>query len=130
LRDAGLHLGVASNVDEQSFAATSRLLGGLIDTAVTAEASGAYKPDLAMFEALFDALGAKGIDRRRVLHVAQSRFHDVEPGNAIDLDVVWIDRRFGRPGVGITVDANAVPKARFASLEQFCQAFLPEPSTT
>ena len=124
LRACGLHLGVLSNVDRASFAATQERLGGLFDTVVTAEDVGAYKPDPRMFEALFEALGAKGVARDRVLHVAQSRFHDVAPGRALDLDVVWIDRRSGRPGRGVMIPSNAEPSHRFTSLEAFCDALL------
>jgi 2-haloacid dehalogenase/putative hydrolase of the HAD superfamily len=120
LKSLGLHLGVVSNVDNASFADTHVRLGGLIDTIVTAEMVGAYKPDRAMFEALFKELGKKGIVKSDVLHLAQSRFHDVAPGNEIGLDVVWIDRRHGRPGKGVTVAADAEPMARFVSLEDFC----------
>lgn len=122
LRASGLHLGVLSNVDNTSFADTHRRLGNLIDTVVTAEMAQAYKPDLEMFDALFTALSSKGICRNRVLHVAQSRFHDVAPGNQLGLDVVWIDRRHGRPGKGVTVPADVEPKMRFLSLEAFCDS--------
>lgn len=122
LKRAGKHLGVISNVDNSSFEETHRRLGALIDTVVTAEMVHTYKPDLAMFDALFSALEEDKIERSRVLHLAQSRFHDVAPGNQIDLDVVWIDRRHGRPGHGVTVDSSAEPLARYVSLEAFCNA--------
>lgn len=123
LKDLGIHLAVLSNVDNASFAETRKHLGTTIDTVVTAEMTGAYKPDLAMFEALFSALEAKGIGRDSLLHVAQSRFHDVAPGTAIGLDVVWIDRRHGRAGSGITIASDAEPIARFESLSEFVSAF-------
>ena len=105
-------------MDEVSFAETSGRLGGLIDTDVTAESIGAYKPDPRMFEALFARLAAQGIDRRRILHVAQGRFHDVAPGRAAGLDVVWVDRRAGRPGRGITVESDAEPTLRVTGLAE------------
>lgn len=123
LKALGLHLAVVSNVDNASFAETHTHLGNLIDTVVTAEMVGTYKPDTAMFDALFSALDAKGIRRDALLHVAQSRFHDVAPGNALGLDVVWIDRRHGRTGSGITIASDAQPAARFESLADFVTAF-------
>lgn len=123
LKQLGKHLAVLSNVDNASFSGSHQRLGGLINTVVTAETVAAYKPDLAMFEALFEALAIRGIARHRVLHVAQSRFHDVAPGRELGLDVVWIDRRHGRPGRGVTVHADAEPLARFTDLESFCAAF-------
>lgn len=122
LKRAGKHLGVISNVDNSSFDETHGHLGDLIDTVVTAEMVRTYKPDPRMFDALFGALEKKHIDRSRVLHLAQSRFHDVAPGNQIGLDVVWIDRRHGRPGHGVTIASSAEPLARYVSLEAFCNA--------
>jgi len=124
LKSYGLHLGVLSNVDRLSFEQSHERLGCLIDTVVTADMAQAYKPDLEMFNALFQALEEKGISRDRVLHLAQSRFHDVAPGNEIGLDVVWIDRRHGRPGKGVTISVDAAPVARFANLEEFCSSSL------
>lgn len=120
LKASGLHIGVLSNVDSLSFEASHVRLGGLVDTIVTAEMVEAYKPDLEMFHTLFAALKAKGIRQDRILHLAQSRFHDVAPGNEIGLDVIWIDRRFGRPGHGVTIESDAEPKLRFSNLAEFC----------
>ena len=119
LKDMGLHLAVISNVDDASFAETHTRLENLIDTVVTAEMAGAYKPDLAMFDALFAALGAKGIARGELLHSAQSRYHDIAPAAELGLDAVWIDRRHGRTGSGITVASDAEPIARYESLAEF-----------
>ncbi len=119
LKELGFHLAVLSNVDDISFTTTHARLGNLIDTAVTTEMVGTYKPDPAMFDALFAALGTKGIGRGQLLHVAQSRFHDVAPANAIGLDVVWIDRRHGRSGTGISMASDAEPMGRFESLAAF-----------
>ena len=120
LKAAGLHIGVLSNVDSASFEATHRRLGGLIDTVITADEVGAYKPDLKMFQTLLRVLDGRGISRQHVVHLAQSRFHDVAPARELGLDVVWIDRRHGRPGHGIAVASAAEPTARFAHLEAFC----------
>jgi len=122
LKRHGLHLGILSNVDADLFELSHPFLGGLIDTAVTADMVQAYKPALVMFEALFAALDKKNIEQDRILHVAQSRFHDVAPGNRIGLNTVWIDRRHGRPGNGVTIHDDSTPFARFNNLEAFCAA--------
>lgn len=122
LKAGGFHLGVVSNVDNASFEDTHKRLGGMIDTVVTAETVGACKPDPKMFEALFSALAARGIARKRILHIAQSRFHDVAPGNELGLDVVWIDGRHGRPGKGVSIPSDARPLTRFDSLEAMCDS--------
>ena len=47
--------------------------------------------------------------RERILHVAQSLFHDHVPAKALGLTTVWIDRRQGRDGFGATPPADATP---------------------
>jgi len=123
LKARSCHLAVVSNVDTASFAETHKRLGGLIDTVVTAEDVEAYKPDLIMFDTLFASLRAKGISRQHILHVAQSKFHDVAPANALGLEVVWISRQRTPTQSGITMPSDAEPAARFDSLESFAQAF-------
>lgn len=123
LKAQGVHLAVVSNIDNVSFSETHRHLGGLIDTVITAEAVQAYKPDIAMFDSLFAALREKNIHRDRILHVAQSRFHDIAPANELGLDVVWIDRQGTRSRSGIVVPSDAEPMVRFDSLEDFAHAF-------
>lgn len=123
LKAHGCHLAVLSNVDTASFEQTHLWLEHQIDTIVTAEMAGAYKPDLRMFETLLSALNGQGISPQQILHVAQSRFHDVAPANEIGLDVVWIDRRHGQPGSGITIASPAEPMARFNNLADCVDTF-------
>ncbi|MEE4300226.1 MAG: HAD-IA family hydrolase [Pseudomonadales bacterium] len=118
LKGRGLLLGVVSNVDRASFARTHERLEGLIDVVVTAEDVGAYKPDDEMFEALIAACASHGIGPGEILHVAQSRFHDVGPAQTFGLDTVWVDRRAGRPGRGVTLPSEAQPQLRVESLAE------------
>ncbi len=110
-------LGVMSNIDEASFAETHAALGGFIDEVVTADAVQSYKPGLPHFNAMLERLAARGIGRGNILHAAQSRYHDIEPARALGLASVWVDRRHGRPGRGITVAAGAEPDYRVTSLD-------------
>jgi 2-haloacid dehalogenase len=123
LKRRGLRLGVVSNVDNASFEGTCKLLGNLIDVVVTAEDVGAYKPDEEMFEALFEAFADDGIGKDAILHAAQSRFHDVAPANELGLDAVWVDRRAGRAGRGVTMPSDAEPTARVESLGGLVELF-------
>jgi len=75
-----------------------------------------YKPGLAHFEAMLGRLAAQGIGRDAVLHVAQSRFHDIEPARRMGVTSVLVDRRAGRPGRGITMPSKAVPDYRVVSM--------------
>ena len=61
--------------------------------ACTAEDVGCYKPALANFEYLFArALADFGVPRERILHVAQSLWHDHVPAARLGLESVWVDR--------------------------------------
>jgi 2-haloacid dehalogenase len=112
-------LGVITNCDDDLFAASSRRLGVEFDWVVTAEQARGYKPRRANFELAF---GRIGLPRERVLHVAQSLFHDHVPAKAFGLTTVWIDRRHGRPGAGATPAAAATPDAVFPDMASFAGA--------
>ncbi|MEM6708871.1 MAG: HAD-IA family hydrolase [Pseudomonadota bacterium] len=103
LRERGLRIGVLSNVDNEPFQRILNAIGLEFDVVATAERVGAYKPDLAHFNAALADLRALGIEKDRVLHVAQSRFADIVPANRLGLSCVWVDRPghvFGRSSGG------------------------------
>jgi 2-haloacid dehalogenase len=97
-------LGVVTNCDEDLFAASARRLGIAFDEVVTAQQVGSYKPAPRHFEVMFERLG---VPRERILHVAQSLFHDHVPAKALGLSTVWVDRRGGRAGSGATPPSDA-----------------------
>ncbi len=99
-------LGVITNCDDDLFALSNRRLGVTFDWIVTAEQAGSYKPSHRNFELAFERIG---LPRERILHVAQSLFHDHVPAKALGLTTVWIDRRRDRPGFGATPPAEATP---------------------
>jgi 2-haloacid dehalogenase len=99
-------LGVITNCDDDLFALSSRRLGATFDWVVTAEQVGAYKPDLRGFEVAHERIG---VPRDRILHVAQSLYHDHVPAKRLGMSTAWIDRRSGRPGFGATPPAAATP---------------------
>ena len=80
---------------------------------------GGYKPDVRNFEVAFERIG---LPRERILHVAQSLFHDHVPAKRLGLTTVWIDRRQDRPGFGATPPANATPDATFPDMASFATA--------
>ena len=121
---------VLSNVDRASFAASERRLGVEFAAVVTAEDVGAYKPSDRNFQALQAALERLGIPPDRLLHVAQSLFHDHLPAQRAGLPTVWIDRRYEKPGWGATPPPpEAVqPGWTFPSLTAFAEFALAEPA--
>jgi 2-haloacid dehalogenase len=113
-------LGVITNCDDDLFAASNERLGVEFDWVVTAQQVGSYKPDEANFRAAFERLG---LPRERILHVAQSLFHDHVPAKRLGLTTVWIDRRHDRPGAGATPPVEgASPDATFADMASFAAA--------
>jgi 2-haloalkanoic acid dehalogenase type II len=93
---------IVSNVHREGFAGSNARLGVTFDRIITAEDVGAYKPSAPHFEALDATLAELGIPPHRLLHVAQSLFHDHVPAARHGLDSVWINRRHDRPGWGAT----------------------------
>ena len=114
---------ILSNVDRESFAGSNRRLRIEFDEILTAEDIGSYKPDPANFAALAERVDRMGVTGR-LLHVAQSLFHDHVPARAAGLPGVWINRRHDRPGWGATPDprASVTPAAEYASLAAFADA--------
>jgi 2-haloalkanoic acid dehalogenase type II len=118
-------LGVLTNCDDDLFAGSNRRLGVEFDWIVTAQQVGSYKPDERNFAVLFERLGGDGVPRERILHVAQSLFHDHVPAKRLGMTTVWIDRRHDRPGSGATPPADARPDATFRSMADFAAAAVP-----
>lgn len=115
---------ILSNVDRPSFAASNARLGVEFDSVLTAQDIGSYKPDPANFHALITEAQRMGIGQGRLLHVAQSLFHDHVPAKRAGLATVWIDRRRDRPGWGATPapGSDVRPDWTFASMAQFADA--------
>jgi 2-haloalkanoic acid dehalogenase type II len=99
---ARYELVILSNVDRASFARTNRRLGVEFDRIITAQDVGSYKPTPRNFETLVAAIEEMGLGCGKLLHVAQSLFHDHVPAQAIGLRTAWIDRREGMAGGGAT----------------------------
>jgi len=115
-------LGVVTNCDDDLFAGSAARLGIDFDWVVTAQQVGSYKPDPRNFHATFERLG---VPRERILHVAQSLFHDHAPAKALGLTTVRIHRRHGRTGFGATPPAEALPDVTFPDMASFAAAATP-----
>lgn len=121
LKDKGFLLGALSNIDDTSFERAMQKAGLAFDIVVTAERVGAYKPDHAHFRTALADLAARGIEKTRILHVAQSRRADIVPANALGLHSVWVNRPghlFGRTGDGAE---KARPDWEVASMAELVQ---------
>lgn len=99
-------LAVVSNVDDDLFDGTATRLEVPFSAVVTAQQVRSYKPARAHFD---EVLRRLDLPRERVLHVAQSLFHDIAPARALGFRCVWVNRRAGRSGSGATSSATAQP---------------------
>jgi len=115
---------ILSNIDRVSFAQSNRRLGVAFDAIITAEDLGSYKPDPRNFEALVNAAEAMGVRRDKLLHVAQSLYHDHVPAKRIGLKTAWVDRRSDVGGGGATrpPEADVTPDFVFTSLAGLADA--------
>jgi 2-haloalkanoic acid dehalogenase type II len=115
---------ILSNVDRESFAGSNRRLAVTFDSILTAQDVGSYKPSPANFDALLDETSRLGIAEGKLLHVAQSLFHDHVPAKKAGLPTVWINRRHDRPGMGATPApaADVTPDWEFPSMAAFAAA--------
>ena len=106
-------LAIISNIDDDLFARTAPTLGVEFDWVVTARQVGSYKPSLESFR---QSLARFGAPSDKVLHVAQSLYHDIAPAKSLGLSTVWVNRRRGRPGHGATAPATVRPDVEVPDL--------------
>jgi len=115
---------ILSNVDRASFAGSARRLRTEFTSVLTAQDIGSYKPDPRNFEVLLRETARLGVAPGRLLHVAQSLFHDHVPAKEAGLPTVWINRRHTRPGWGATPEPArpVTPDWEFPSMAAFAAA--------
>ena len=99
-------LAIISNIDNDLFAFSPERLQTKFDWIITAQQARSYKPSLNNFRLAFDRIG---VPQNRILHVAQSLFHDIAPANVLGLSTVWVNRRHDKEGSGATPVAHAHP---------------------
>jgi 2-haloacid dehalogenase len=111
-------LAVVSNVDDDLFAHSAHRLQVRFDWIVTAQQAKSYKPSLNNFRMACDRIG---VPRDRILHVAQSLFHDIAPANALGLSSVWVNRRHKKKGSGATPVAQGRPDLEVPDLHTLAE---------
>lgn len=104
---------ILSNVDNESFTYSNSKLRVRFDSVITAEDIGSYKPSLRNFQYMLDKLAGCGVRKEKILHTAESLFHDHKPANEVGLSSCWIYRRHAQQGFGATMDPGLQPRADF-----------------
>lgn len=100
-------LAILSNIDHDLFETTRPRLLAVppgyepfdFAAVITAEDTRSYKPAIGHFWHAIQTLGVPGA---RILHVAQSLYHDVVPAQSMGISTVWVNRRDGLEGGGAT----------------------------
>jgi 2-haloacid dehalogenase len=107
-------LAVISNIDDDLFALSAPRLQVKLDWVITAQQAQSYKPSLNNFHLAFARIG---LPKSKILHVAQSLFHDVAPAKTLGLSTVWVNRRHNKDGFGATPPAHVQPDLEVPSLQ-------------
>src|SRR5258706_11255212 len=104
---------ILSNTDDDLFARTAARLVVPFDEVITAQQLRSYKPATAHF---VEAPRRLGVPISRILHVAQSLFHDHAPAKRLGYRTAWINRTSILPHTGLPPAAIAKPDMQFSSL--------------
>jgi 2-haloacid dehalogenase len=115
-------LAVISNVDDDLFAGSARLLQVPFAHVITAQQARTYKPSHNNFQM---ALARLGVPKEKVLHVAQSLYHDIAPANALGWTSVWVNRRGSKSRGGATKAAEAKPDLEVLGLKELADLAVP-----
>ncbi len=115
-------LAIISNVDDDLFAFSEQKLQVRFDWIITAQQARSYKPSLNNFHLALERIG---LPSNKILHVAQSLFHDIAPAKKLGLSTVWVNRRHGKAGFGATPPAQAQPDLEVPDLESLARIINP-----
>jgi putative hydrolase of the HAD superfamily len=91
-----------TNADAWALEHMSANMGDPFQERVTCDEVGVNKPSPRVFEYVLDKLAPAGVQKRYILHTAQSQYHDIAPATEMRLATMWIERRHGKGGFGAT----------------------------
>jgi len=96
---------IISNIDDDIFEKTAKLLQVKFDAVITAQQAGSYKPSVNNF---LYAIGKLGINNSQLLHIAQSIYHDHVPAKKLGISSIRVNRKSICTDTGIALPAEAV----------------------
>ncbi|MEW6129007.1 MAG: haloacid dehalogenase type II [Acidobacteriota bacterium] len=111
-------LAIISNIDDDLFAFSNERLNVKFDWVITAEQVKSYKPSHNNF---LQAIERIAKPKEKILHVAQSIFHDIIPAKQLGIANVWVNRRHGKAGAGATKAAAAQPDWEVTDLQSLAR---------
>lgn len=116
---------IVSNTDDSLFAETQKQLVVPFDEVITAEQVRSYKPGKAHFHEILRRLD---IPVWRVLHVAQSLYHDHAPAQQLGFRTAWIKRPSLLADTGLAPPAEVKPNLVFSDLAGLAASLDERPS--
>ena len=112
-----------TNADAWALEHMSANMGDPFQEMVTCDVVGVNKPSPRVFEYTLDKLALAGVEKKDILHTAQSQYHDIVPASALGFATMWIERRHGKGGFGATPTPQRISTPTFhaASMADFVQ---------
>jgi 2-haloacid dehalogenase len=74
---------------------------------------GSHKPSARLFDYMIEKLQGIGVKKEKILHTAESMFHDHKPANDHGLKSCWVYRRHAQQGFGATMNAGQMQYVDF-----------------
>jgi putative hydrolase of the HAD superfamily len=91
-----------TNADAWALEHMSANMGDPFEERIACDEVGANKPSPRVFEYVLEKLAPLGVEKKDILHTAQSQYHDIVPAAALGFATMWIERRHGEDGFGAT----------------------------
>lgn len=114
-------LAILSNTDDDLFAHTARLLQIEFDWVITAQQARAYKPSPNVFRLALERIA---LPKEKILHVAESRYHDIAPARELGLASVWVNRHAAKQGPSASGTADARPDLEVPDMQTLARMAL------
>ncbi len=110
-----------TNADAWALKYMSATMGDPFDEQVTCDEVGVNKPSPRVFNYVLEKLASIGVNKRDILHTAQSQYHDIVPAVNLGFSTMWIERRHGKESFGATPKPDQVvePTYHANSMEDF-----------
>jgi putative hydrolase of the HAD superfamily len=110
-----------TNADSWALGHMSAAMEDPFEEGITCDEVGVNKPSARVFEYVLEKLAPAGVEKKDILHTAQSQYHDIVPASALGFATMWIERRRGKGGFGATPrpERSVTPTFHAASMADF-----------
>lgn len=102
-----------TNADAWALEHMSANIGDPFQERIPCDEVGTNKPNPGVFEYVLEKLAPGGVEKKDILHTAQSQYHDIVPATEMGFATMWIERRYGENGFGATLRPGRVATPTF-----------------